>query len=168
MPPALRRQLAGCWRADGTLGPEDLLWFTRGLRRAPFAGLPQRQRRATFEWVVKPEHGTRVGAVYTDGSLLDHHVWMEGQCVALGWAFVALGSDGRVVASARGCPPPCIATIYGAELWAVLMVRRHAGPGATAIIADCQAVQKDSDRGRKWATAPCRTHSQGMGSGQSG
>ena len=53
--------------------------------------LPQRQRGATFEWVVRPGGGARAEAVYTDGSLLDHRVWMEGQCVALGWAFVALG-----------------------------------------------------------------------------
>ena len=57
----------------------------------------------------------------------------------------------------RAVPAPWITTIYGAELWAVLMVRRHAMPGAAAIFADCQAVQKDSDRGHKWATAPCRT-----------
>ena len=156
MPAAIRERLAGSWTVEATLTAEGQLWFTRGLRRSPFAVVPGRPREETFQWVRQPPAGMQQGTVYTDGSLLDNEGWAEGWTVALGWSFVVVDAAGEVVASAHGCPPGWVTTIYGAELWAVQMVVRHVVPGAARILCDCQAVQRDCGRGLKWATAPGR------------
>ena len=141
----------------GNLSSSDMLWFTRGLRRSPFlAEKKLRSAEHTFEWIVRPEDGLLVGSVYTDGSLLDNQTWLEGNCSALGWAFVILTEQGVVIASAKGVPPGWVDSIYGAEAWAVLMVVQHAMPGAVRIVSDCQSVQQDCGRGMKWASAPNR------------
>ena len=100
-----------------------------------------------------PPDGMLEGDVYTDGSLRDNDPRFEGRCKALGWSFVVLGPTGLVAAAARGCPPPFIDTVFGAELWAVQMVVMHAFAGAIRIVTDCQSVVKGVQNGAKWATA---------------
>jgi len=160
MPSSIRHALDKCWQVDGSLKPEDVLWFTRGLRRSPFAELPDKPMEETFIWIVEPPDGLLEGDLYTDGSLKDNEACLEGKCVALGWAFVVFDVDGKISAAAHGCPPGWVTTIYGAELWAVQMVMQRAMPGAVKILSDCQSVQKDCARGAKWSTSPTRTYAR--------
>ena len=122
MPSSLKAKLRECLRADGSMEPADLLWFTRGLRASPFARVPARNCGDTFQWLKEPEEGLLEGDVHADGSLMDSEADLEGRCCALGWSFVVLGPDGGILAAARACPPAWVDCKFGFELWAIQMV----------------------------------------------
>ena len=153
MPSEIRTQLQRALSRGTPLSGAEVLWFTRGIRKSPFARLPQREKNeGTFEWVMAPQDdGPFCGLVYTDGSLCDGDALFEGHCLALGWSFVALDEDGEIVASAHGTPPWWVSTIYGAELWAIQMVVARIVPGMARALSDCQTVQRDCSRGLVWA-----------------
>ena len=56
----------------------------------------------SFDWVMKPRCETVRAKFYTDGSRMDA---TRGGLARLGWSFVALDPDDRIVAVARGVPP---------------------------------------------------------------
>ena len=60
-------------RADGTVSPQETLWFTRALRPSPVAhNYSCHGGGETFEWIKRPEDGLLEGDVHTDGSLMDN------------------------------------------------------------------------------------------------
>ena len=85
--------------------------------------------------------------VFTDGSLLDGNLGVN--CPAVGWAFVALDDEDRVVAAAFGVPPRWVDTIQGAELWAIQMALSSVS-FAGAVYTDCKTVQVGIGRGTGW------------------
>ena len=125
------------------------LALERGLFPVPFMRVPPPGSEETFHWQVRPEGDMVSGTFYSDGSLLDGPSKLLGRC---GWAFVALDSNGFVVAAAYGITPPWISCIPGAESWAALQAARVAWPGSTFRI-DCEPCVL--------AIHPCR-HGQGM------
>ena len=56
----------------------------------------------SFDWVMKPVGESAKATFYTDGSRMDAK---RGCMARLGWAFVALDDEERIVATARGVPP---------------------------------------------------------------
>ena len=167
MPSSIRRTLDKCWQVDGSLKPED---FTRGLRRSPFAELPDKPMEEMFIWIVEPPDGLLEGDLYTDSSLKDNEACLEGKCVALGWAFVVFDVDGRISAAAHGCAPAWMTSIYGAELWAVQMVMPRAMPGAVKILSYSFRLPVCAERLREGSQMVNITHShicKSMGGSQS-
>lgn len=71
---------------------------------------------------------------YTDGSCLGGPSRLTPRC---GWAFVAVNSQGGVIAVAHGVPTPWIDTIGGAEDWALVRFLLFAYLGTVAKI-DCK------------------------------
>ena len=154
MPRDMRAEVARARRDDGTFDPSIVLFHTRCLINSPLHLVPKRPLEETFRWLVAPDDGYIVGVVYTDGSLIDGDVDFEGTCARLGWSFLAIDDEGRIVAAACGCPPAWVTTIYGAELWAIIMAARCAFPGGVSeLISDCESVVKDIQKGSKWAVA---------------
>eukprot|EP00959_Pyramimonas_sp_CCMP1952_P174002 3635755-Pyramimonas_sp.AAC.1 len=51
-----------------------------------------------------------------------------------------LNETGDILASASGSLPHPLQDIYGAELYAVLLILRHAGPGNLEAGIDCAAL----------------------------
>ena len=115
------------------VGDTDLA-LERGLFPVPFTRVPPPGSSASFHWQVRPEGDMARGTFYSDGSLLDGPSKLLGRC---GWAFVALDSNGFVVAAACGITPPWITCIPGAESWAALQAAKVAWPGSTFRI-DCE------------------------------
>ena len=105
-----------------------------------------------FYWHVRPPDAVICSdwIVYLDGSLRDSPSLRTSRG---GWAFVALNSEGLVVAAAYGVPPPWVRTIHGAELWACFAALRCSLPGA-AYRPDRLAVVLTFRRGRQFATRP--------------
>ena len=154
MPSAMRTEVALALRVDGTVDPSIGLLQTRCLVSSPLHLVPKRQLEDTFRWIVAPMDGYIAGVVYTDGSLVDGDVDFEGTCARLGWSFLAINGEGNIVAAACGRPPAWITTIYGAELWAIVMAARYAFPGGVAeLVSDCESVVNDIRKGPRWATA---------------
>lgn len=110
------------------------LALERGLFPVPFTRVPPPSSSASFHWQVRPEGDMARGTFYSDGSLIDGPSKLLGRC---GWAFVALDSNGFVVAAACGVTPPWITCIPGAESWAALQAAKVAWPGSTFRI-DCE------------------------------
>ena len=134
MPTPVKAAVRESRQEDGTIDPRKHMWLTRALVAEPFGTVVSRDGQETFEWIKRRSDDSLQGDVYTDGSLMDNDPVFQGHCRALGWAFVILGSDGRVAAAAKGRPPGWVDTIYGAELWAVQMVVLHIFPGSARII----------------------------------
>ena len=159
VPQWVRREVALALRPDSTMAAGDLLLYTRALVSSHSLYVPCASQEATFTWVVPPVDGIIEGIVYTDGSLLDNHHTLAGLCRRLGWAFVVMGSNAEIVASAHGRPPAWVDRIQGAELWAVKMATPNAMPG-TSFVTDCKTVQAGWERGRAWATASSRRYAR--------
>ena len=81
-------------------------------------------------------------AVHTNGPCFDGTTALLGRT---GWAFVALGGDDVVRASAHGVPPPWISSIFAAEAWAVLQAVSHA-MGEAVLRIDCKAAWTSSSQ----------------------
>ena len=160
MPSSVKTKLQSCTSPDGTIDPKQVVWFTRALRRSPLCFVPAREEHESFTWIKRPADGLLEGDVYTDGPLMDSESVLEGSCRALGWSFIILGLDGRVIAAARGCPPAHIDTIFGAELWAVQMVVTRALNGAVRVLTDCESVKTGCERGSRWTTSPDRVYAR--------
>ena len=85
---------------------------------------------------------------YTDGSLVDGPTQLLART---GWAFVAVGPDGRSTGADHGTPPPCIRCIDGAEAWALLQAIRSAAPGSQ-YRTDSESCVLSRQQGRRKAT----------------
>ncbi len=137
-----------------SVSPPSPATATRALFPSPFHIVPPPPPLETFEWVVPPADGSGCfqGAVYPDGSAYDNCCHSLRR---LGWSFVAVDTEGRVVAAARGRPPSWVRDVPGAEAWALLQALSRALPGST-FYTDCLQVARAMWRGRKWATAAQR------------
>ena len=113
--------------------------WTRGLMPMPHGLVPPARERGSFRWVLQPVDGRVTGTIYTDGSMVDGPPYLDGICRRLAWAFVALDRHGMVTASAHGAPSAWVESIYGAELWALMMAALHATCGS-ALRTDCLSV----------------------------
>ena len=78
MPSSVKARLQKATLPDGTVDPQEFLWFTRALRRSPLGKVPARDQHESFEWVERPVDGLLEGDVYTDGSLIDNEPDFEG------------------------------------------------------------------------------------------
>ena len=93
-------------------GTGDPAW-ERALAPRPPLPIVKQSQCETFHWVVRPPDGILPpGDVYVDGSALDGPY---RQLIRCGWAFVMTDRNGRLIAAARGVPPPWIDDIGGAE-----------------------------------------------------
>ncbi len=127
--------------------------WTRGLIASVDRLVPPPPPEATFRWEVHPPAGgIPVAVVYTDGSMVDGPSRLTAR---LGWSFVAVDAQGRIVVSASGVPPPWVRGIAGAEAWALLQAVREAAPGSV-FKTDSLSCQQTLVRGRAFATAPSR------------
>ena len=147
-PPVLLRRRE-CAKQAGQLNTAT---WTRGLWPLQAQSVPKPPEEATFSWVKRPHDDCVDGILYTDGSLIDGLPDYGGLCGRLGWSFVAVNRQGRITASAHGSPPAWITTVYGAEVWALMMAASYALPG-TAFRTDCQAALRVFLRGSAFATA---------------
>ena len=154
MPAWMRPHLAGevaQWSDLAKLG------ISRGI--CPALNLLERTESQydTFSWHAWPQGDLPLGArLFTDGSLVDAG-WEGYQ--ALGWAFIAIDSEGKVLAAAFGVPPKWVDTIQGAELWAVHMaLQTFLMP--QEVFTDCQTIQKGVRRGLEWAQGANRRYSR--------
>ena len=147
-PPVLLRRRAAAKQA----GLVNTAMWTRGMWPLRAQLVPKPPEEATFTWVKQPPDDCVDGTLYTDGSMIDGPPHYGGLCGRLGWSFVAISRQGRITASAHGSPPAWITTVYGAEVWALLMAATYALPG-TAYRTDCQAALRVFLRGSAYATA---------------
>ena len=94
------------------------------------------------------------GNCYTDGSRIGHR--MLG---AFGWGFVMVSEAGEKIAGAFGALPGrrCFGSVLRAELFALLMLLRHALP-PIRIGIDNSTVVKGLTRGAVWSTSWKRPH----------
>ena len=120
--------------------------FTRALVKSMEHRVPQPLAHETFTLVVRPPGGTTRAKFYDDGSRLNGQVPFAAHN---GWAFVAVGQDGAIVASAHGVPPPWIEDIPGTEAWGLLQAAMEAEPGS--VFVDCKPCVDAIHRGRAWA-----------------
>ena len=67
------------------------------------------------------------GKVYPDDSR--RFAAFGSSFVRLGWAMVAVDSEGTITAMASGVPPEWITDIPGAEAWALLQAVQHSNLG---------------------------------------
>ena len=77
---------------------------------------PPRKKKAaveSFKWHVQPQALQIRGTFYTDGSARGGPI---KELVRCGWSFVAVNSQGEVIAAAYGVPPPWVEDIGGAEV----------------------------------------------------
>ncbi len=128
--------------------------WTRALVPAVHAPPPDIPIDGTFRWHVEPPVSAEpvTATFYTDGSLIDgSHEHLR----RLGWAFVAGGADGTVLASASGVPPPWIDSIGGAEAWAIRMAALTACQDSV-FRSDSLGCVTALQRGRQWSTGPQR------------
>ena len=133
--------------------------FSSGLipvPRLPLRANEQPPAAGTFEWVrwCEDEDLDRSfsGTVYTDGSRIHAN---HPDTRRLGWSFVVLSEDGRVVAAARGSPPAHVHDIPGAEAWAILQAVAYALPGSS-FWSDCKPCVDALHAGRAWACSARR------------
>ena len=154
MPARLRPHLTGeviQWSALVKLG------ITRAMCPAPNLLERAESQYDTFSWHARPKGELPFGArPFTDGSLVDAS-WEGYQ--ALGWAFVAIDSEGKVLAAAFGVPPRWVDTIQGAELWAVHMALQTVFL-PQELFTDCQTIQKGVRHGLDWAQGANRRYSR--------
>ena len=132
-------------RGKDAAGPSTAL--NRGLWPLCAAKVPLPRQDATFRWVLRPDGDLFVGAAYTDGSLVDGKPAYGDLCCRYGWAFVVIGSDCEVIASANGVPPAGTLDVFGAELWDLRMAIAHAKP-KTNFYTDCLSVLRRLEAGR--------------------
>ena len=147
-PPVLRRRR----EAAKLVGRLDTAMWTRGMWPLQAQLVPKPPEEATFTWVMRPPDGCVDGILYTDGSMIDGPPSYGGLCGRLGWSFVAMSRQGRVTATAHGSPPAWITTVYGAEVWALLMAATYALPG-TSYRTDCLTALRVFMRGPASATS---------------
>ena len=126
--------------------------WTRGFWPLRAQDVPRPPEEETFTWVKRPPDGCVDGVVYTDGSLIDGLPAYGGLCGRLGWSFVAVNLLGRITAAAHGSLPAWVTSVYGAEVWALLMAASCAFPG-TAFRTDCLVALRVFLRGPARATA---------------
>ena len=88
----------------------------------------------TFNWKVKPNSLPLVGTCYNDGSCREGTIQELARC---GWAFTFVDSNGEIVGSAYGVPPPWITDIGGAESWALLQALLVSIPALSRYWTDC-------------------------------
>ncbi len=127
-------------------------------------GADERRRipdEGTFHWSEAPPPGEMqlCATFYADGSAFEGR---DRGMRRLGWSFVAVGSDGQVLAAASGVPPPWVDSVAAAEAWALVQAASTALPGST-FKTDCQAVLKAVRSGRAKATAHDRPLARVMG-----
>ena len=107
------------------------------------------RREETFEWLIEPEGIVSGVNVYVDGSMFDA---FEERFTTLGWAF-AVVKEGKVMALARGTPPPHVRTIPAAEGWALAMAVERVEIATAIFFTDCKAVRALARAGRRRATS---------------
>ena len=88
----------------------------------------------TFNWKVKPKNLPLVGTCYNDGSCREGTIQELARC---GWAFTFVDSNGEIVGSAYGVPPPWVTDIGGAEAWALLQALLVSIPALSRYWTDC-------------------------------
>jgi len=89
---------------------------------------------------------------YIDGSLLDGPSKLFGRT---GFAIVAVGPQGELLAYAHGAPPSWIRTAAAAEAWALYTVLRSS-PTFPAIVTDCLGLVDTLSRGPARAVGAAR------------
>ena len=157
VPSKLLQKVTSMLRDDFTLPTGDVLFFTRALHRSLEPQLAQAPQCESFNWHVPPPRGgVPLARVYADGSRLFAEHRYCGLAARQGWAFVIVGDDGRVLASASGNTPWWAEGVHAAELWALLNASQNAFPGSSFFV-DCESVQIGSKNGTAWAHSPCRT-----------
>ena len=157
VPSKLLQKVTSMLRDDFTLPTGDVLFFIRALHKSLEPQLAQAPQCESFNWHVPPPRGgVPLARVYADGSRLFAEHRYCGLAARQGWAFVIVGDDGRVLASASGNTPWWAEGIHAAELWALLNASQNAFPGSSFFV-DCESVQIGSKNWTAWAHSPCRT-----------
>ena len=108
--------------------------WERGLTTKPARSLRLKSWCETFNWNVKPKNLPLVGTCYNDGSCREGTIQELARC---GWAFTFVDSNGEIVGSAYGVPPPWITDIGGAEAWALLQALMVSIPVMSRYWTDC-------------------------------
>ena len=101
---------------------------------------------------VQVEDPTFEGDVYSDGSVIGG---CRAGCERGGWAGVKVNEDGQVIFGVYGTCPDWSPSSLRAELWALLMVLRHALPPIT-IWVDNDSVVKGFKKGKAWCVCSRR------------
>jgi len=154
MPEWMEHYLA---RTSGGMSGLVGLGLTRGVCPAPRVEDRDDEAYDTFHWHAEPVGDTPLSCrIFTDGSLLDG-AWKG--CEALGWAYVVLDSDDKVVSAAYGVPPRWVDSIQGAELWAV-QVALATALFPQALFTDCQTVSNGVRQSREWAQSAKRRYAR--------
>ena len=101
---------------------------------------------------VKVDNPNFTGDVYTDGSVI-------GGCrrglERGGWAAIQMNQEGKIIFGTYGPCPDRFPSSLRAELWALLIVLRHAMPPLTVWL-DNDSVVKGFRRGRHWCLSSGR------------
>jgi hypothetical protein len=126
--------------------------FERALFPSVAGKIPPPAVEATFQWILCPSDGFLSGTIYSDGSRLDGPSPLLARN---GWAFVAVDSDGTILAAASGLTPDWVEDIPGAEAWAVLQAALVAEPGCRYKV-DCEPCVKAFHGGLAAATTDKR------------
>ena len=129
----------------GNCPPAGVASVTRALSPSLDGIVPPPAAVESFEWLRRPPDGTARARFYTDGSRLDGQLAVTAR---LGWSFVAYDEEGRIVAAARGVPPPWIVDIPGAEDWTILQAAMVAEAGSDFRV-DCKPCVDAVHRGWK-------------------
>ena len=127
----------------------NLVRYERAIFPSLAYTIPPPSEDPTFTWVLRPQGGTFLGTIYSDGSRLDGHNPMLARN---GWAFVVINAEGEIIAKAQGVPPNWITDIPGTEAWAILQAAMLAEPGCQYRI-DCKPCVDAIHWGKSWATA---------------
>ena len=94
--------------------------------------------------MIPPRHSWIQGNVCSDGSALLPELPLFTRAA---WALVVVNDAGQVLASACGPLEHGLHTIYGAEVFAILMALRLSGPDPVVCATDCESVLKVWDQG---------------------
>ena len=130
----------------------------------PLAQYPMPLLEERLVWHVLPPEGVFEGTVYVDGSGLRGRCPVRRRC---GFSAVMLSEGGDIVGCVFGALPGPLQNVPGAELWALLVVLRHAGVRLD-VVSDCAYVVNginDSGAREKNTPAPVCTQLFGRASG---
>ena len=105
----------------------------------------------SFKWHVQPQALPIRGAFYTDGSARGGPI---KELVRCGWSFVAVNSQGEVIAAAYGAPPPRVEDIGGAEVWGLYQALLVSIPSQSKYWVDCLPFLTAVEKGGSVAKDP--------------
>ena len=113
--------------------PQDPL-RSRCLEASVLPYTPRLRGVNRWHWGIHPRHGWIQGNVCSDGSALMPEIPLFTRAA---WALVVVDDAGQVLASACGQLAHGLHTIYGAEVFAIVMALRLSGPDPVVCATGC-------------------------------